>query len=352
MSALDVEPNTEEWLEERRRHIGASDAPAIMGLTPNWRSARDVAREKLETSPPACSLENKYLRRGQVLEPLVKALYTRQTGREIFAAPMYQHPDYEWMSATPDGWIIGKDLEALIECKTALRFKRHEWLDIWDNAEEYDIVPSRYWVQVQHQMAVTGESRVVVAVIFASDDLFDMLVSMLDAGREMEEVVTLAQDVVEFKIIEVVRDEEFIARLIEVEQGFWEGVEDGILPRELKYIKDSGSIRVANYAEENLLTAMKTAYLQKLLAEEDFDECCERVKQAIGEDSGIYSELIGKVTYCKPRARHNTDWKALAQDLLAKHVPQSEQERLQQGYTRKAETSRRLNFPYKYWKLN
>ena len=47
MTALAVTPNTPEWLEERRKHVGASDAPAILGLTPGWRTGREVAKEKL-----------------------------------------------------------------------------------------------------------------------------------------------------------------------------------------------------------------------------------------------------------------------------------------------------------------
>ena len=72
----------------------------------------------------------------------------------------------------------------------------------------------------------------------------------------------------------------------------------------------------------------------------------------IGEDSGLYSEFVGKVTYKKGRARLKVDWKSLAEDLLAKHVAVEEQEEVKGRYASRGETRRRLSFPYKYWKLN
>ena len=352
MTALTVTPNTVEWLDERKKHIGASDAPAILGLTPNWRTARDVAKEKLSREKSQMDGENKYFKRGHMLEPLIKRMYIEEAGNEIFAAPMYQHKNYSWMSATPDGWIIGADFEALLECKTANVYTKHEWSDYRNDDEKYDIVPMKYWVQVQHQMAVTDQSRVFVAVVFASEDVFDIFVAMLEDGRELEEVCTLAKRTVDFRIIEVKRDEEFIKKLIRIESEFWSDIEDGVLPSELKYINDSGVLRVANYDDECLLTDLKTSYLQKLLAEEDFEECARRVKEAIGNDAGIYSEFLGKVTYKKGKPVEKIEWKNMAQDLLAKYTEFEEQDVIVRKYTSRVDKGRRLTFPFKYWKLN
>ncbi len=349
MSVLAVKPNTPEWLEERKKHIGASDAPAVMGLTPSWRTARELAQEKLGQSKAIP--DTPVLRRGRVLEPLVKALFTRERGLEVAAAPMFVHEQYSWMSATPDGLVSEDGIEVLLECKTASRYNRHEWTDVWDEDEEYDIVPLRYWVQVQHQLAVTGRARAWVAVLFAGDDLFSMLVALVDQGRSTAELLELVQDVAEFRIIGVERDEEFIARLIRVEDEFWSRLEEGKLPEELAYRHDSGAVRVASRDEECLLTEFKSAYLQKLLSQEEFEECAQRVEEAIGADSGIYSEFLGKVTYRKSRPRQKTDWKALAQELLAP-LTEAEKDEIYQRHSGRSEIKRRLSFPYKYWKLN
>lgn len=353
MTALSVKPNTAEWLKERKLYIGASDAPAILGLTPNWRSARDVAKDKMTDFEPVMEEENKFFKRGHVLEPLVKYMYMEKTGYELVDAPMYKHDTYSWMSATPDAWINGDGFEALLECKTANRYTRHDWVDVHDeDGDEYFVVPLKYWVQVQHQMAVINQDKVYVAVMFAGEDLFDMLVQMLESGEDLGRVYKLAKDVVEFEVIEVGRDEEFITKLIKIESEFWSSVESGVLPVELKYMSDSGAVRVANYDEECMLTDLKTSYLQKLLAEEDFEECARRVREAIGQDSGIYSDFIGKVTYRKSRAKRTTNWKSLAQDVMAKYVQAGEQDELTSRYTTVSDVSRRFCFPYQYWKQN
>ena len=351
MTALAVTPNTPEWLEERRKHVGASDAPAILGLTPGWRTARDVAKEKLGVVDTG-SEENRYCRRGRVLEPLVKKMYSEESGREVLPAPMYRHQEYSWMAATPDGWVAGVEGEVLLECKTASRYMRHEWSECWGEEDEYDVVPLKYWVQVQHQMAVVGQEKVLVAVLFGNEDFFELLAELLESGTPLSRVYLLARNLVEFKVIEVARDEQFIRKLIRLEHDFWSNLEDGILPEDMAYCCDSGSVRVANYEEECLLTDMKTSYLQKLLAEEEFAECSQRVEEAIGADSGLYSELVGKVLYKKGKARVKVNWKSLAENLLAKYVGGAQQEEVKKVYTSYGEIKRRLTFPYKYWRLN
>ena len=79
-------------------------------------------------------------------------------------------------------------------------------------------------------MAVVGEERVLVAVLFGNEDFFDLLVELLDSGTSLQRVYLLARNLVEFKVIEVVRDEQFIRKLIRLEHEFWSNIEEGILP--------------------------------------------------------------------------------------------------------------------------
>ena len=353
MTALAIEPNTTEWLEERKKHIGASDAPAIIGLTTSWRNARDVALEKMsdeiDNSDP-----HGFFHRGHVLEPLIKELYKDKTGFDVFQASMYVHEDYEWMSATPDGWVINTEGKCLLECKTANNYMKHEWKDIDDDGNEFDIVPTKYWVQVQHQMAVTDEEQVDVAVLFAGIDTLGLFVSMLDTGADLMYVKHLCQNMggEPFKIIEVKRDDEFIEKLISIEKDFWENIEKGILPEDIKFTPDSGMLRVANYEEECFIIDLKTAYLQKLLAEEDFEECARKVKEAIGEDTGIYSDSLGKITYRLVAPRKKTDWKALAEEILDKKYSKDDQQLIIDRFTSTGKALRRFSFPFKSWKMD
>ena len=350
MTALTVTPGTEEWLEERKKYIGASDAPAICGLTPSWRSPRDVALEKLGKTDE-CKKDNKYLQRGTLLEPLVKHFYLEKTGHELFSAPMYRHNEYEWMAATPDAWAVSEGLEVLLECKTAVKFTRDEWREIDSSGRDIDSVPQKYWVQVQHQLAVTAEERAFVAVIFASEDLFTMLVKMVKKGIDVAELYKIAEAAVEFCIIEVKRDEVFIAGLIEKERQFWDDLQRGLIPDNLAVIQDSGGVRVATSKEELLLGKFKEAYLQKVLSEQNYEESSAIVKEAIGEDSGLYSEALGKVLYKKGRSRRRVEWKRLAEDLLNRFISPVERNKIKKVYSKYEEAGRRFTFPHKLWLL-
>lgn len=350
MTALCVTPGSAEWLEERKKYIGASDAPTICSLTPNWRTPRELAKEKLDKSLLA-NEDNKYLKRGRLLEPLVKHFYIETTGNELFSAPMYRHKEHDWMSATPDAWIVGDNFEALLECKTAARFTREDWLDIDPSGNKTDIVPKKYWVQLQHQLAVTAETEGYVAVLFASDDLFDLLVRMTENGKDVTELYELAKTAVDFRIIKVKRDEVFISGLIEKERNFWNDLKQGILPDDNATLQDSGGIRLADSQEEQLINSFKEAYQQKVISEQHFNHTSQTIKDAIGRDSGLYSDRLGKVTFKKSRQRRKTDWKHLAEDLLSKFINTPEQERIKALYTKCEEASRRLSFPHKMWML-
>ena len=67
-----------QWLEERRQGIGGSDAAAAVGLSP-WKTRLELWLEKTGQTPDR--EETPEMRRGTLLEPVVKQLYADATGR-------------------------------------------------------------------------------------------------------------------------------------------------------------------------------------------------------------------------------------------------------------------------------
>ena len=98
------------------------------------------------------------------------------------------------MLANLDREVIGQADVQILECKTAGAYGAKAWKDG---------VPEYVQVQVMHQLAVTGKQAADVAVLIAGQDL---------------------------QIHRVYRDEELIAKLIELEAQFWWHVENNIPP--------------------------------------------------------------------------------------------------------------------------
>jgi putative phage-type endonuclease len=173
----------DEWLEWRKKGIGGSDAAAIIGLN-KYKSAFEVYAEKLGLK--AEEPDNEAMRQGRDLEEYVAARFMEATGKKVRRRnAILQHPNYPFMIADIDRWIIGEN--AGLECKTTsvlnpAKFSKGEY-------------PANYYVQCMHYMAVTGAEKWYLAVL----------------------VLNKA-----FHVFEIERDEDEIRALIEAEREFWE----------------------------------------------------------------------------------------------------------------------------------
>lgn len=188
----------EDWLEVRKNGIGGSDAAAAVGLNPYisplelWliKTGRDA---NLPRPDPQDTSEPIYW--GTLLEPIVAASYTKQTGNKVRRVnAVLQSPTVPFMLANVDREVVGCRDVQLLECKTAGEFGARFWRDG---------VPEYVQLQVQHQLAVTGRQAADVAVLIC--------------GQKLE-------------VHRVARDDALIARLIELEAAFWRFVETDTPP--------------------------------------------------------------------------------------------------------------------------
>jgi len=173
----------EQWLELRKKGIGGSDSAAIVGLD-RYRSPFDVYADKLGLKPEIP--DNEAMRQGRDLEQYVAERFMEATGKKVRRRnAMLQHPEYPFMIADIDRWVVGEN--AGLECKTTSVLNRAKF-----NQGEY---PPSYYVQCVHYMAVTGAERWYLAVL------------VLNKG---------------FHVFTIERDEAEINALIEAEKDFWE----------------------------------------------------------------------------------------------------------------------------------
>lgn len=149
-------PGDPAWQEARRSFIGASDVPAVLGLSP-WRTPLDVWAEKTGLIVQPAGTGSLATRLGHELEDLIARLWADEhpdahvTHNEITV----RDPRRPWLAASTDR-EVGDD--GLLECKlvgagtTAL----------WD-----DGVPDHVHAQCVAQLAVTGRQWVDVCSLHA-----------------------------------------------------------------------------------------------------------------------------------------------------------------------------------------
>jgi putative phage-type endonuclease len=139
---VELEQGTHEWREWRRKGIGSSDAPSVMGENP-YKSAAQLLKEKRE--PARESVRNEAMALGIQLEPEARKRYITKTGKEVRPACL-QSTKHDWLRASLDGFTASRDAVVEIKCGQAVYRKTSEHLS----------VPGYYYGQMQHILAVTG----------------------------------------------------------------------------------------------------------------------------------------------------------------------------------------------------
>lgn len=152
----------DEWLEERKATIGASDVATVLGIN-RYKSPYSLWMEKHGDIQPEDLSDNEAVQWGTILEPAIRSEAERRLGVAISHDGDYKilvSDEHPFMSCTLDGYIsepsmyirdmFDKEISGpgVFEIKTAGRFTR----------EEFDSggIPRQYQVQVLAQMIVTG----------------------------------------------------------------------------------------------------------------------------------------------------------------------------------------------------
>lgn len=145
----------DEWLSCRDRHIGASEAGAILGY--GFMSKMDLWKLKTGRAKPKDLSSNSAVAYGNRAEDALRQLF------------MAKHPEYEleylpfdfvyqafrpWLRATLDGELIIPETgeRGILEIKTTLCMSKADWAK-WNGR-----VPDGYLAQLAHQFLATGYS--------------------------------------------------------------------------------------------------------------------------------------------------------------------------------------------------
>ena len=288
-------PNTPEWLEARRKGLGASDAPTALGFS-KWGTPQDVCLSKWGEDEERD--ETEAMHRGHVLEPVLLALYNRIHNRKAVPACMMFHESLDFMFATPDGLLDDEPEPGLVQIKTCDEWASADW-----GEEGTEDIPTPYLIQVAHEMAVTNRDWVDVAVLFASGKLFKCLVDIIE-GETMpqEKLLDMIEGNLDFRVYHIERDPEFEQNLIAAEIDFWESyVVPHVMPANLN-LADPGTkeCRDATEEESRQIAIMKKHWMAEQRAKVRVAGKREVLEAYIGTDYGIRCPNTGdKITWGK-----------------------------------------------------
>ena len=181
----------EEWLAERRKSIGGSDAAGIIGLS-KWSSAYSVWADKTGRLPD--KEETEAMRLGTDLEDYVAKRWAAEKGKNVIRNNhIIKNPKYPFAHANIDRAVKGE--RAGLECKTTSTLDVKQF-----HGTEF---PEQYYAQCVHYLAVTGWDKWYLAVLVY--------------GRG-------------FYTYELQRDEAEIKALMDAEADFWECVKNDTPP--------------------------------------------------------------------------------------------------------------------------
>ncbi len=175
----------DEWLANRLKGIGGSDAGAILGFN-EWKSPYTLWCEK--TGRLVNDRDNEAMRLGRDLENYVAERFMEATGKKVRQSSFsYQSEAYPFMLANVDRLVNNEN--AGLECKTTNMLTKTRY----DKGD----IPANYYAQCMHYMAVTGCKKWYIAIL------------VLNKG---------------FYWFEVLRDDNEIQELIKAEREFWKCV--------------------------------------------------------------------------------------------------------------------------------
>lgn len=226
---VDVDPDTDEWLEERRKSIGASEVAAVLGMS-KWATPRDVYLSKLgvdrDFDPELAFI-------GHQEEHTISAWIEKFRPELGKVAPgfMARSVQYPHLHASFDRMLVKDGRRSFVQMKTAHQYTDKDWADG---------VPVAIQVQVQTEILVGGLTGEYVVVFIG--------------GRK-------------FKVLWLPRDEDFInGYIVPRTKEFWDDVVDRVEPEpvtlsELYEVYPSASGSVVEGSEAVVEAAERRAVL-------------------------------------------------------------------------------------------
>lgn len=151
----DLQQGTSQWHAFRAEHDGASEAPAMLGLS-KYKTRNDLLRDKFAgCTDDVNAATQRLFDAGHAAEAAARPLAEHILADELYPATY----SYGRLSASTDGLTMG--------CETAFEHKLYRQ-DLAESVKRFDL-PDEYQAQCQQIMLVTGAERVLFVTSDGTD---------------------------------------------------------------------------------------------------------------------------------------------------------------------------------------
>lgn len=276
-----------EWLLERKRGIGGSDAAGVLSLPP-YHCARRLWYDKRSVPEDYPQLDKAVFERGHKLEPIVREMFSEATDNVVIDARAIAHPDYPVVRGNADGLYCTQEINNKIALGKPVSVEDYGILEIKTVNQRVflnlkrDGLPPAWLMQMQHYLAVYGRRKGEFAVLWPDGWLF--------------------------LTFPVKRDETFINDLILAEEKFWRKVENGPAPDSLDIGdkrcrdcawrltclgEDSLDLPPAEYGEDIPDVSEETGYAKAVRDYLTAKEIADEATQMMAENADTLKQIIG-----------------------------------------------------------
>lgn len=211
MEIQEVKQNTPEWINWRFEGIGASDAPAILGLS-RFKTRQELLTEKITKTSQSKPRSEFITKQGHEVEDAVR-IYLSGVLQTKFSPRSYGHNSFSFLRASTDGTsecgkyiteikLLSRGVYGKAPNKEADGYVR------FMEAKNHGVVPKDYYPQLQHQLFVTGAEKCIF-VGFRSEP-----------GK-----ASITEE--QIAIVDVYPDKHFIKNMLAKECEFWYDVLEG-----------------------------------------------------------------------------------------------------------------------------
>jgi putative phage-type endonuclease len=151
MKIVNLAQGTPEWKTHRAKYFNASDAPAMMGVSPYETRSDLISRLATGEMPEVSSFTQSIFDKGHAAEALARPIAETIIGEDLY--PMTGVSECSMYSASFDGLTMDE----------RVAWEHKSWNASFESTEGFSEVslPENYLVQMEHQLMVSGAQYVL-----------------------------------------------------------------------------------------------------------------------------------------------------------------------------------------------
>lgn len=160
MKAVALVQNTAAWLEFRKSHFMASDAPAMMGMS-KYKTRDELLHEKSTgETKPVTDFQQSLFDRGHEVEALARPIIEERIGEDL----------YPVVAVSDDNELIGASFDGITMLEDVI-FEHKLWnKKLVEFIEANNDLPDTHWPQVEQQLYVSKADRCTFVVSDGTKD--------------------------------------------------------------------------------------------------------------------------------------------------------------------------------------